>query len=133
MHRGIRHTGGATVPTPRDPAPLLPLTPAMFHVLLALADDDRHGYAIIKDVEQRTGGSVRLSAGTLYGLVKRLLADGLIEESPKRPPARDDDERRRYYRLTAFGRRVLVAEVERLEDAVAMARAKHTLKRLQGA
>ncbi len=119
--------------TPRDPAPLLPLTPAMFHVLLALADDERHGYAILKDVESRTGGKVRLSAGTLYGLIKRLLADALIEESGRRPPARNDDERRRYYRLTPFGRRVLVAEVERLEEIVEMARAKDSLKRMQRA
>jgi len=112
----------------RDPLPLLPLTEATFHVLLALADDERHGYAIIKDVEACTGGSVRLSAGTLYGLVKRLLADGVIEESRRRPPASEDDERRRYYRLTAFGRRVLAAEVERLERAVDMARATKTLK-----
>lgn len=113
---------------PRDPSQLLPLTPAMFHVLLALADDERHGYAIIKDVETRTDGSVRLSAGTLYGLVKRLLADGLIEQSRRRPPAAEDDERRRYYRLTAYGRKVLVAEVERLERAVELARATKGLK-----
>jgi len=115
----------------RDPSQLLPLTPAMFHVLLALADDERHGYAIIKDVETRTDGKVRLSAGTLYGLVKRLLAHGLIEESRRRPPAREDDERRRYYRLTSFGRKVLVAEVERLEQAVEMARATRVLKSSQ--
>jgi DNA-binding PadR family transcriptional regulator len=114
-----------------DPSGLLPLTPAMFHVLLALAEDERHGYAIIKDVEARTDGSVRLSAGTLYGLVKRLLADGLIEESSRRPPAGEDDERRRYYRLAAFGRKVLAAEVERLERAVEMARATKILRKTQ--
>ena len=114
-----------------DPSQLLPLTPAMFHVLLALAEDERHGYAIIKDVESRTDGSVRLSAGTLYGLVKRLLADGLIEESNRRPPAGEDDERRRYYRLTTFGRKVLAAEVERLERAVEMARATRILRKAQ--
>lgn len=119
--------------TARDPGSLLPLTPAMLHVLLALADEDRHGYAIIKDVDARTGGKVRLGAGTLYGLVRRLLADGLIEESRRRPPAADDDERRRYYRLAPFGRKVLVAEVERLEDTVALARSKHLLKRIQPA
>lgn len=112
----------------RDPSDLLPLTPAMFHLLLALAGEDRHGYAIIKDVEARTSGAVRLSAGTLYGLIKRLLADGLIEESRRRPPAEDDDGRRRYYRLTAFGRKVLVAEVERLERAVDLARATRGLR-----
>jgi DNA-binding PadR family transcriptional regulator len=116
------------VTVPRDPSELLPLTPAMFHVLVALADDERHGYAIIKDVETRTGGSVLLSAGTLYGIVKRLLADGLIEQSRRRPPAAEDDERRRYYRLTSFGRKVLVAEVERLERAVELARATKGLK-----
>ena len=113
---------------PRAPSELLPLTPAMFHVLLALAEEERHGYAIIKDVETRTGGSVRLSAGTLYGLIKRLLADDLIEESRRRPPAEEDDARRRYYRLTPFGRKVLVAEVERLERAVQLARATKGLK-----
>jgi len=119
------------VTVPRDPSQLLPLTPAMFHVLLALADDERHGYAIIKDVEARTGGSVRLSAGTLYGIVKRLLADGMIEESRRRPPAAEDDERRRYYRLTSYGRKVLVAEVERLERAVELARATKGLKSIK--
>jgi len=112
----------------RDPSALLPLTPAMFHVLLALAGEERHGYAIIKDVEARTDRRVRLSAGTLYGIVKRLLADGLIEESRRRPPASEDDERRRYYRMTAFGRKVLVAEVERLERAVELARATRGLR-----
>jgi DNA-binding PadR family transcriptional regulator len=113
---------------PRDPSELLPLTPAMFHVLLALVDEERHGYAIIKDVEARTHGSVRLSAGTLYGLIRRLLSDGLIEESRRRPPAAEDDERRRYYRLTPFGRKVLVAEVERLERDVELARTTKGLR-----
>ncbi len=113
---------------PRDPSQLLPLTPAIFHVLLTLAEEERHGYAISKDVETRTTGSVRLSAGTLYGLIKRLLAEGLIEESRRRPPADEDDERRRYYRLTPFGRKVLVAEVERLERDVELARATRGLK-----
>jgi len=121
------------VTVPRDPSQLLPLTPPTFHVLVALADGERHGYAIIKDVETRTGGSVRLSAGTLYGLVKRLLADGLIEESRRRPPASEDDERRRYYRLASFGRRVLVAEVERLERAVELARATRGLRCVRSA
>jgi len=117
----------------RDPGLLLPLTPAMFHVVLALADEERHGYAIIKDVEARTNGKVRLGAGTLYGLIKKLLLEGLIEESRRRPPAAEDDERRRYYRLTAFGRQVLVAEVERLEEDVAIARSKDFFKRIQPA
>jgi DNA-binding PadR family transcriptional regulator len=107
----------------RDPAAYLPLSAAVFHVLLSLADDDQHGYAIIKDVARRTDGNVALSTGTLYGIIKRLLADGLIVESRRRPAAADDDERRRYYRLTPFGRRVAVAEAERLEGMVAAARA----------
>src|SRR5882762_1942241 len=91
---------------PKVPEPSQPLTPAMFHVLLALAGDDLHGYAILKEVELRTGGKVRLSTGTLYGLIKRLLADGLINELRARPAGADDDERRRYYRLTNLGRQV---------------------------
>ena len=111
-------------PKARTPEPYLPLTPAMFHMLVALADGEKHGYAIMKEVEQRTGGSVTLSAGTLYGIIKRLLADGMIEESRRRPAAALDDERRRYYRLSAFGREVAVAEAERLEQALGLARAK---------
>lgn len=107
--------------TKRDPASLLPLTPAMFHVLVALADGASHGYAILKDVEALTGGAVRLSTGTLYGIVKRLLADGLIRECG--PTARDD-ERRRSYELTAFGRDVARAEAARLEQTLALARSK---------
>ena len=114
---------------PRDPLSLLPLTPAMFHVLVALADDDLHGYAIIKDVAARTRGEVSLGTGTLYGIVKRLLADGLVVESKRRPAAADDDERRRYYRLTDFGRRVVAAETERLEAMVSAARATRALGR----
>src|ERR1700741_1241442 len=87
-----------------------PLTPAMFHVLLALAGDDLHGYAILKEVELRTGGKVRLSTGTLYGIIKRLLNDGLIVELRSRPAESEDDERRRYYRLTPQGRQVAAAE-----------------------
>src|SRR4029077_1876545 len=85
--------------TQSNAEPLGPLTPAMFHVLLALAGDDLHGYAILKEVELRTSGKVRLSTGTLYGIIKRLLNDGLIVELRSRP-AETDDERRRYYRLT---------------------------------
>ena len=103
--------------TDRDPNALLPLTPAMFHVLVAMADGDRHGYAIIKDVAERTSGAVELSTGTLYGILKRVLAEGLAIEG-KRPAARNDDERRRYYRLTDFGRRVVAAETKRLEAMV---------------
>jgi DNA-binding PadR family transcriptional regulator len=114
-------------PAPRDAAGYLPLTPAVFHVLVSLAEVDQHGYAIIKDVSSRTEGSVALSTGTLYGILKRLLADALIVESRRRPAAAEDDERRRYYRLTPFGRRVAVAEAERLERLVAAARARRLL------
>jgi len=110
-----------------------PLTPAMFHVLLALAGDDLHGYAILKEVALRTGGEVQLSTGTLYGIIKRLLNDGLIVERRERPAARNDDERRRYYRLTPKGRDVAAAEAARLEKVVALARARHLLKRSQPA
>lgn len=113
----------------RDPAALLPLTPAMFHVLVALADADRHGYAIIKDVSARTNGAVELGTGTLYGIVKRLLAEGLAIESPTRPSASRDDERRIYYRLTPFGRKVVAAEIERLEQMVQAARTARSLRK----
>lgn len=113
----------------KDPEPFLPVTPAMFHVLLALADGEKHGYAILKEVAQRTGGKVRLSAGTLYGIIHRLLAEGLVVESDERPDPALDDERRRYYRLTDFGRQVAVAEAERLEEILAMARAKKLLRK----
>ena len=117
----------------KTPEPLAPLTPAMFHVLLALAGEDMHGYAILKDVEMRTGGEVKLSTGTLYGIIKRLLNDGLIAERRERPSAANDDERRRYYRLTATGRDVAAAEAERLEKVVALARLRRLLKRTQTA
>jgi len=106
---------------PRDPRALLPLTSAMFHVLLALTEDDRHGYAILKAVSARTEGSVELSTGTLYSMIKRLLAEGVIVESLRRPAAAADDERRKYYRLTDFGRRVIAAETERLQSMVTAA------------
>jgi DNA-binding PadR family transcriptional regulator len=103
----------------RDPSPFLPLSPAAFHVLLALADGAKHGYLILKDVEERTAGEVRLSTGTLYGLIKRFLDDELIVELP----AEDDGyERRRPYKLTPFGRQVARAEAQRLEHLVSAAR-----------
>jgi DNA-binding PadR family transcriptional regulator len=105
----------------------LPLTPAAFHVLLALADRDRHGYAIMQEVQDSTGGQVAMGPGTLYGTVKRLLSAGLIEESDERPDPGIDDRRRRYYRLTGLGRRVAAAEASRLAEAVADARSKHLL------
>ncbi|HEY0546163.1 MAG TPA: PadR family transcriptional regulator [Pyrinomonadaceae bacterium] len=101
----------------------------MFHILLALADGERHGYSIMQEVESGTEGKVRLGPGTLYGSVKRMLSDGLIAESDERPDARLDDERRRYYRLTGLGRRVAVAEAERLAQLVAAARAKKLLSK----
>lgn len=113
----------------RDPAALLPLTPAMFHVLVALADDDLHGYAIIKDVSARTAGRVVIGTGTLYGIIKRLLSGGLVVESTRRPPAEDDDPRRRYFRMTPWGRRVVRAEAERLEAMVDAARTTRMLRK----
>lgn len=107
----------------------LPLTPALFHVLLALADGDKHGYAILKDVALLTGDAVRLSTGTLYGIIKRLLNDGMIEESRRRPAAEHDDERRIYYHLTAFGQRVAAAEAERHAKVVALARRMKVLRK----
>jgi len=109
-----------------------PLTPAMFHVLLALAGEDMHGYAILKEVELRTAGEVKLSTGTLYGIIKRLLADGLIIELRQRPAAHDD-ERRRYYRLTTQGRELAAAEAARLEKVVALARSRNLLRKLRTA
>ena len=107
---------------------MLPLTPAVFHILLALADGDRHGYSIMQEVEARTDGKLRLGPGTLYGSIKRMLAGGLIEETETRPDPALDDERRRYYRLTNFGRRVATAEAERLHSLVREACAKKLLR-----
>jgi DNA-binding PadR family transcriptional regulator len=107
----------------------LPVTPAMFQILLALADGEKHGYAILKEVAQRTLNKVRLSAGTLYGNLARLESSGLIAESQKRPETRFDDERRRYYRLTEFGREVAVAEAHRMDEALGQARAKKLFHR----
>jgi DNA-binding PadR family transcriptional regulator len=102
----------------------LPLTPQVFHILVALADRDQHGYSIMQDVAERTGGSMRLSPGTLYGSIKRMLEDGLILElrAKDRPDAANDDERRRYYRLTPLGRKVAKAETTRLSEMVEHAR-----------
>ena len=108
----------------REAQGFLPLQPATFHILIALADDDRHGYAIIQDVAERTGGAIRLSPGTLYRTVQRMLEDGLIVEPRERPAPDEDDERRRYYRITALGRAAARAEAARLADLVKMARAR---------
>lgn len=111
----------------RTPPPLesfLPLTPAIVHILLAIADEDRHGYAIMQEVARITDGGIQMGPGTLYGTIKRMLASGLIEETDERPDPQLDDERRRYYRATALGRRVLKAETSRMAALVAAARAK---------
>ena len=102
---------------------LLPLPPVTFHILLALADEDRHGYAIIQDVARRTGGELKLSAGTLYRSIHRMLEQGLIEETRTRPAPEDDDERRRYYRITELGIQTAKAEARRLTHLVKLARA----------
>ena len=110
-----------------NPESHLPLTPTVFHILLALADEERHGYGIIKEVAARTNGRIHIMAGTLYGAIKRLLERGLITETDDRPDPALDDERRRYYRLSEFGQRVLTAEVVRLEEQLRQARSKQFL------
>ena len=105
----------------------VPMSEAMFHVLVALADGDKHGYAIAKEIRRRTGGAVDLGASTLYTSLRRLLGEGVIDETDERPDPALDDERRRYYALTPFGRAVLVAEMERLDAVVADGRAKRLL------
>ena len=113
----------------RTPLPesFLPLKPHWFHVLLSLADREQHGYGIMQEVLERTGGKVRLWPATLYGTLKRLIDEELIEESDERPAAEFDDARRRYYQLTSLGRRVLAAESERLEDLVRVIRSKRRM------
>ena len=106
----------------KKPDSLLPLPAAVFHILIALADRDRHGYSIMQDVAARTDGKVQLSAGTLYSSIRRMLEQGLIEELPESPDPTSTDERRRYYRLTRFGKRAAAAEVERLTALVKQAR-----------
>jgi len=112
-----------------DPSMHLPLTPAMLQVLLALADGEKHGYAILKEVARRTEGKVRLRAGTLYTVLKRFVADGLVAESTERPDPALDDERRRYYRLTDRGRAVAVADADRMAETLKQARVKLAVKR----
>ena len=114
--------------TTQAPQELLPLTPAVFNILLALADGEKHGYAIMREVEASTDGRVVMGPGTLYGSIKRMLQAGLIEESDGRvDPEMDDPRRRAYYRLTGLGRRVLALEAERLAAQVRLARAKSIL------
>lgn len=105
----------------------LPLSPAVFHILLALADEDHHGYAIMRDIEDRTDGVVKVGPGMLYGSIKWLVADGFIEEAAAKGKA--EDERRKYYRLTAAGRGLLKAEASRLEAAVGLARSRRVLSK----
>jgi DNA-binding PadR family transcriptional regulator len=107
---------------PDNAESFLPLQPAVFHILVALADRDRHGYSIMQDVAARTDGKVRLSPGTLYSSIRRMLEDGFIEELRESPDPDSQDERRRYYRLTRFGRLVAMAEARRLSDLLSQAR-----------
>ena len=104
-----------------------PLTPAVFHVLLALADGERHGYAIMQEVAESTGGRIKMGPGTLYGTIKRLLAARMIEESDERPDPELDDERRRYYRLTGLGQRAVRAEALRYAEVAEVARRKRLM------
>jgi DNA-binding PadR family transcriptional regulator len=106
-----------------EPDSLVPLPPAAFHILIAVAEEDRHGYAIIQEVASRTRGEVKLGAGTLYRSIQRMLEQGLLVEVRERPAPEHDDERRRYYRITAFGRDVAKAEARRLSQLVRLARA----------
>ena len=110
-------------PAEPDPLSLLPLPRDTFHILVSLADRERHGYSVMQDVADRTDGALRLSPSTLYASIKRLLAQELIEELDERPDPQHDDERRRYYRLTRLGRRVAMAEARRLERLLSDARA----------
>lgn len=112
-------------PAPED---MLPLTPAVFHIQLALAGEPKHGYGIMKSVGEITGGVVSMGPGTLYGTIKRMLKAGLIEEFDERPDPELDDQRRRYYRLTPYGMQVLKAEVARMDSLMSVARSKSLLE-----
>ena len=113
----------------KSAAELLPLTAAVFHILLVLADGERHGYAIMREVERDSGGALQLGPGTLYGCLRRMLAAGLVDESEDRPDPEMDDERRRDYRITDLGARVVRAEADRLATAVAAAQARRLFDR----
>src|SRR5687767_14694299 len=115
--------------TDSTPDSLLPLPTAVFHILIALADRDRHGYSIMQDVATRTDGKVQLSAGTLYSSVRRMLEQGLIEELAESPDPASADERRRYYAITALGRAVALAEARRVTDLLSQARAAGLIPR----
>ena len=114
---------------PPIPGDLLPLTPPVFHILVALCDEERHGYGIMQDVARQTDNALQLGPGTLYGCLKRMLAAGMVEESDVRPDPAIDDERRRYYRMTPLGRRVVRAEAQRLANAVTAARTRRLFDR----
>ncbi len=118
--------------SPQSAAGTKPLTSSVFYILLALSDGDRHGLGIADEVARRTGGDVRLGPGTLYNAIKKMLDSGLIEESSWRPEPEEDDARRRYYRISAAGRTSVVAEAERLEQIVAVARDKDLLGSARG-
>jgi DNA-binding PadR family transcriptional regulator len=113
--------------TEQNPEELLPLTPAVFHILLALAGGEKHGYGIMQEVATLTDDKMRIGPGTLYGAIKRLLVGGLIEETDERPDPEMDNERRRYYRLTAFGQLVVTAEAERMFHLVRQAQLRKLL------
>ncbi len=113
-----------------EPVEMPPLTPAVFHVLLALADGERHGYAIMQEVAESTSGRIKMGPGTLYGTIKRLLEARMIEESDERPDPDLDDERRRYYRLTGLGERAVRAEALRYAEMAAVARRKRLIGKL---
>lgn len=113
--------------TLKNPEEFLPLTPAVFNIMLALSDSEKHGYGIMQEVETNTDGQVLMGPGTLYGSIKRMLKAGLIEECDQRPDPEMDDQRRKYYRLTGLGQRTLRMEAERLAAQVRLARAKQLL------
>jgi DNA-binding PadR family transcriptional regulator len=126
----MRRASRTSMPAPET---LLPLSPAVFHILLALGDGEAHGYAIMQNVLERSAGIVRLGPGTLYGAIARLLEDGLIEECEERPAPELDDARRRYYRLTPFGGDVLSAETKRLAGLVKAARSTKVVRKMKPA
>ena len=113
--------------TTMQPQDMLPLTPTVFHILLALADSERHGYSIMQEVARITDGAIQMGPGTLYGTIKRMVEACLIEETDERPDPEMDDERRRYYRMTDFGERVVQAEVARLTALLNVARSKRLM------
>jgi DNA-binding PadR family transcriptional regulator len=123
----------APVPKHRTPEELLPLTPPVFHILVALSDGERHGYGIMQQVAEDTAGGLQLGPGTLYGCLQRMLIAGLIEESDRRRDPQLDDERRRYYRMTDLGGRTVRAEAQRLTTSLAAARARKLLTKPSGA